>query len=189
MEIVGREVVRRGERWDTVAHTLRNARGQTLRREFLDHPGAAAMLPILPDGRLVLIRNFRHVVPGTLLELPAGTRAPDESFEATARRELTEETGFVAGRIALLLDFYPSPGPTSELIRLFACWELVAGPARPEDDEEIAVVPMSLDEALARSRDGTIRDAKTLLGLWHAEHLRRRDGPDWLAALAATSDP
>ena len=179
MEIVGREVVRRGERWDLVAHTLRNRRGQILRREFLDHPGAAAMLPILPDGRLALIRNFRHVVPATLLELPAGTRNPDEPFERTAARELAEETGYVAGRIAALLDFYPSPGPTSELLRLFVCWELVPGPPRPEDDEEIVVVPITLDDALAATRNGTIRDAKTLIGLWHAEHLRRLRGERW----------
>src|SRR5215213_8285319 len=106
MRILGKHVVHAGQKFVLAAHDLETSSGAVVRREFIDHPGAAVMLPLL-DGRagdrVVLVRNYRHVIDGFLLELPAGTLQPPESPEATARRELAEETGYSVRSVLPLL--------------------------------------------------------------------------------------
>ncbi len=134
-------------------------------RYVIRHPGAVGILPILPDGRIVMIRNCRPAIEEWLLEIPAGTAAPGESPEQTAFRELEEETGYTAHRLQKLLDFLPSPGVSDERMTLFLARELVPGPARPEADEQIELAPLSQEEAMSALESGTIRDAKTLIAL------------------------
>ncbi len=136
-------------------------------RDVVVHPGAVVILPVLDDGRVVLIRNRRVAVGETLLELPAGTLTPGEAPERCARRELAEETGYRASAMAPLLSFYPSPGVLDEVMHGFVATGLTAGAQDLDPGEEIAVEPMdrgALDDALAR---GAIKDGKTLtLLLW-----------------------
>jgi len=134
-------------------------------REVVRHPGAVTILPILDDGRVCLIRNFRVAVDQTLIELPAGTLEPGEDPAVTARRELAEETGYRAGRIERLATFLMSPGILDEKMHLYLATALEPGPMALEPGEEIEVLTTDWCEALAMVQDGRIKDAKTVAGL------------------------
>ncbi|OHB68084.1 MAG: NUDIX hydrolase [Planctomycetes bacterium RBG_13_63_9] len=138
-------------------------------RDVVRHPGAVAILPLLEDGRVCLVENYRAAVEETLIELPAGTLEPGEDPVATARRELAEETGYRAGRIQWLATFYTSPGILDEKMRLYLATGLEAGPPALEPGEDIRRLLATWEEALDMIRDGRIRDAKTILGLLRYE--------------------
>ncbi len=134
-------------------------------REVVRHPGAVVILPLLDDGRLCLLRNYRVAVAETLIELPAGTLEPDEDPAETARRELAEETGYRAGRIEHVITFWMSPGILDEQMHLYLAEELQPGPTTLEAGEDIQPLLCTWDEAMEMVRRGNIRDAKTLVGL------------------------
>jgi len=146
--------------------------GPTLKRDVVRHPGAVAIVPILPDGRLVLVRNFRVAVSQWVLELCAGKLEAGEDPTAAARRELEEETGHSAETIESMGTFYTSPGFTDERMHLFEARGLSVVPQRLERGERIEVVILSVDETLQRVDSGEIEDGKTLAGL--LRWLRRR---------------
>ncbi len=133
--------------------------------EVLHHPGGAAVLPLLDDGRVVLIRQFRPALNGMLLEIPAGRLEPDESPEACVRRELVEEVGYRAGQVEKLGEMLPAVGFCDERIHLFVATGLRPVPQALEPDEYIEVLPLPLEEALAMVARGEIPDGKTQLAL------------------------
>lgn len=145
--------------------TVRLANGRLSQREVVEHPGAVAVLPVLSSGELVLVRQYRHAVGRTLLEVPAGTREPDETPEACARRELIEETGYEARVLQELTRFYVSPGWANEELIVYVATGLMRGSAYPAEDERIAVVPVSPDDVLELVRLRQIADAKTLVAV------------------------
>lgn len=161
-----------GSRFRVVRATHETPRGVRV-REIVRHPGAVVLLPILDDGRVCLIRNFRLSLGRTLLELPAGTLEPPEPPAATAYRELIEETGYRATEVRLLQTFYPSPGVLDEKMYLFLATGLTAGPAAPEVGEELENVLLPWDEAIARVLAGEIEDLKTIASLLLADRKRR----------------
>lgn len=142
-------------------------------RQVVRHPGAVVLLPLLPEGRICLIENYRAAVDRTLLELPAGTREPNEPPEKTAARELIEETGYRAGRIELLTEFFVSPGILDERMLLYLATELTPGPPEREHGEQIENREFPFEEALGMALQGKIEDAKTLIGLLLARQLGR----------------
>lgn len=148
--------------------------GMSVSHEFIVHPGVAAVLPVLTDGRLLLIRNHRVLIDKELWEIPAGTLERDESPESCARRELAEETGYVAHSMALLGTFYSSPGISTELVHLYVATELSPGPPRLQPDELITVHLMARTVVFEMIANGTIQDSKTLaaFALWqgHEPH-------------------
>jgi len=131
-------------------------------RETVVHPGSVVLLPLLDDGRILLIRNHRFSVGRTLLELPAGTREPGEDPALCAMRELEEETGFRASTLEPLLAFYPSPGSSDERMQLFVARGLVATAQQLDQSEQIEVEPMALADVLDCVRSNRIEDAKTI---------------------------
>ncbi|GAB6167220.1 hypothetical protein JCM19992_32200 [Thermostilla marina] len=142
-------------------------------RYYLEHPGAVAILPIASRDplRVVLIENFRHTIDGRLLEIPAGTLEPGEDPTEAARRELAEETGYLAGSLKHLFTFMPSPGLLSERMHLFLATDLEPGTQRTEADEDIRVVELdwtSLWARLGEAADAGAIDGKTLLALLYA---------------------
>jgi len=141
-------------------------------REIVDHPGAVAIIPIFDDGRVCLIRNFRVAVGRTLVELPAGTLEKGEDPEATAARELSEETGYRAESIEKLLEFVMSPGILNERMHLFLARGLQSGPTALESGENIQTFVVDWSEAMRMAFDGTIVYAKTLVGLLYYDRLR-----------------
>ncbi len=146
--------------------------GKQLERHIVVHPGAVAVLPIMSDGRIVLIRQQRIAVDANLVELPAGTLEPNEQPIFTARRELIEETGFTAKTITPILSFFTSPGFMREEMHLFKATDLIAGPTDMEDGEKIETIIVTLPEALTMISKGEIKDAKTIIGLyWHQNQI------------------
>ncbi len=130
--------------------------------DVIRHAGAAVILPVLADGRVVLLENQRAAVGGPLLELPAGTLDPPESPAACAARELREETGYSAGRLEPLLQFFSAPGFCTELLHAFLATELRPGAHQREATEEMELVEWPLTAALEAVRTNRIRDAKTI---------------------------
>jgi ADP-ribose pyrophosphatase len=164
-------IVHRGRKIQVAVDRTTTGDGQTIQRDVVLHPGAVAILPLVDAEHIVLLRNRRFILNEVLWEIPAGTLEPGEAVEAAAVRELTEETGYQAKQWRKLLEFYPSPGILSERTHLFAASELTPGTMRPEIDEQLEPHVVAWSQALAWTRDGTIRDAKTLLALlWFSTH-------------------
>jgi ADP-ribose pyrophosphatase len=129
-------------------------------------PAVAYILPLLDDGRVVLLRQYRPVVRAELWELPAGTIEAGESPEACARRELVEEAGYEAGRLEPLGEALADPGLTDERIFLFVARDLRPVTRGPDADEHIEVLPVALAEAYRLVDAGEILDAGTLIALY-----------------------
>lgn len=140
------------------------------------HPGAAVILPILPDGRVLLIENYRYTLGQTLLELPAGTLDPGENPRDCASRELIEETGYAAGRLEPLIDYYPTPGFCTERMHLFLAHDLKPGSPRREPGERIENRPMEYEQVLEAIAAGRIIDGKTLVGVLCYDRFERGNG-------------
>ncbi|MFZ1934427.1 MAG: NUDIX hydrolase [Thermoguttaceae bacterium] len=134
-------------------------------REVVRHPGAVVILPLLQDGRICFVRNYRVAVDQTLIELPAGTLEPGEDPAEAAVRELAEETGYRAGSIEHRLTFCMSPGILDEKMHLYVARELQPGPMALDAGEEIEPMLCTWQESLDMVRRGEIHDAKTLVGL------------------------
>ncbi|MDW7645534.1 MAG: NUDIX hydrolase [Desulfuromonadales bacterium] len=133
--------------------------------EIVHHSGGAAVLPILDDGRVLLIRQYRPAAGGMIWEIPAGRLEGGEAPETCIHRELQEEVGYRAGRVERLGEMLTAVGFCDEVVHLFVARDLVPVPAAPEPDEYIEAVPMPLDEALRLLRAGEIPDGKTQLAL------------------------
>jgi ADP-ribose pyrophosphatase len=165
-KILREHEILRGSRFSVSALELLGDDGGLYQREVVRHPGAVVILPILDRDCVVLIQNQRPSVRQTLLELPAGTREPDEAPEVTAHRELIEETGYRAGQIELLHSFYSAPGICDELMHLYVARDLSCGEAAREALEDITNRIATRDDIVRWIAEGQIRDAKTLVGLY-----------------------
>jgi ADP-ribose pyrophosphatase len=139
--------------------------GITSIREIIVHPGSVVVLPVLADGRIVLIRQYRHAAGQYLWELVAGHKEPNESFLEGAHRELLEETGYTSSRMQKLLEIFPSPGLLGEKMVIFLATGLTKGEAHPEEDEKISQRIVSLREAEKWIRSGKIIDSKSASGI------------------------
>ncbi len=143
-----------------------------VKREVVEHPGAIVILPVDNEGRILWITQHRWAAQRVLLELPAGTLEQGETPEQTAKRELPEETGFAAATFHALGGFYSAPGFCQEYLHAFVATDLTPQYAKGDDDEDINVVPLTLDETYARIDAGEVEDAKSLATLML--YLRKR---------------
>jgi ADP-ribose pyrophosphatase len=134
-------------------------------REVITHPGSVVILPVLEDGRVVMVRQYRHATRQYMWELVAGRKEPGETPKQGAARELLEETGYRAKRFTVFLDMFPSPGFLEERMFLLRAEGLTAGKAQPEEDEKIAVRAYKLNELKQMIHRGKLRDAKSIAGI------------------------
>ncbi|HKW88416.1 MAG TPA: NUDIX hydrolase [Candidatus Acidoferrales bacterium] len=134
-------------------------------RDVVVHSGSVVVLPVFDDGRILLIRQYRHAVGGYLWELVAGGIEPDEAPLAGAKRELAEETGYSARQWRKLLDVFPTPGFVSERMVVYLAQDLREGAARPEADERISARSFSDREIDRWIRTGKLRDAKSIASI------------------------
>lgn len=144
--------------------------GQIVEFDIVRHGGSVVLIPMPDPGRVVLIRQYRHAIDRWIWELPAGLVEKGEDPETAARRECEEETGLVAGEVAVLGSYYPSPGFCDEIMLFYRLSSLAhpqstASPAAMDEDEDIEVHVFTLSEAREMVRNREIIDMKTALGL------------------------
>jgi ADP-ribose pyrophosphatase len=160
------EVLLQTRKFQVVRRMIGRPDGRPCAHEYIAHPGAVVILPLVDETRCLLLRHYRRTVGKELWELPAGTLdIPGETPTEAALRELEEETGRRAESLEYLCEFYPSPGVLTELIRAYVARGLAPSQQRLEPEERIRVEVVGLAEALAMCRDGRIVDAKTLITL------------------------
>jgi ADP-ribose pyrophosphatase len=184
--LVASDVLHRGRTLEFRIDTLERADGRRVRRDVAGHPGAVAIVALDDEGRVLLVRQWRHPAGRALLEIPAGTLDRDPATGAiedpgeAARRELEEETGCRAGRWELLADFWTAPGFATERMFLYLATKLepaVDGRLDPDEDEALELVRRPWRDAVAAAERGDIRDAKSLVGLlWLARRLEAGPG-------------
>ena len=139
--------------------------GIEVQRDIVVHRGSVVLLPIFPDGSILLVRQYRHAVGAFLWELVAGRLEAGESRPAAARRELIEETGYTARGMKQILEIFPSPGFVTERMWIFTATGLRPGPAQPEADERIAAKKFSLAALEKMIRRGSLHDAKSVAAI------------------------
>jgi ADP-ribose pyrophosphatase len=179
--VVASEVIHRGRVMEFRVDTIERADGTTGTRDVVGHPGAVAILALDPDGRLLMVRQWRVPAERALLEIPAGTLdvhdGVTEDPDVAARRELEEETGHRARTWRKLAEFWTAPGFATELMHLYLATGIAGAEAdtrlQPDEDERLELRAVPLDEAIGLALDGTIRDAKSILGLLWLDRLRR----------------
>ena len=154
--------------------TVKLPNGNEATREWIKHPGASSVIPVLPDGRIVLVRQYRYPIGKVTLEVPAGKLdAPDEDPLYCATRELSEETGYQAEHIEKMTTIATTVGFSNEYIHLYVAEGLTPGKQHPDEDEFINVVKVPLDEAVQMVLDGRIYDAKSAASILLVERRLR----------------
>ena len=154
--------------------TVKLPNGNEATREWIRHPGASSVIPVLPDGRIVLVRQYRYPIGKVTLEVPAGKLdAPDEDPLYCATRELSEETGYQAEHIEKMTTIATTVGFSNEYIHLYVAEGLTPGKQHPDEDEFINVVKVPLDEAVQMVLDGRIYDAKSATSILLVERRLR----------------
>lgn len=177
---LSREELLRGNFLHVVRDRVELPGGARATREFVIHPGAVMIVPLLDDGRVVLERQYRHPIGRVMIEFPAGKLDPGEDHLACARRELQEETGYTAREWACAGQLHPVISYATEFIDVWFARGLIPGPRRLDDEEFLDVFTAEPQQLLAWCRDGSVTDAKTLVGaLWLQNVLAGTWQLDW----------
>ena len=155
---------------------LQEANGLEIVREVVRHNGGAGALPIFDDGRVALVRQYRHPAGSELLEIPAGKLEVGETPLECAAREVEQEIGWRAGRIEKLCEFYTTPGFCEEKLYVYLATELQPSAQQLDEDELVEIVYLPLAAAIQMALRGEIEDSKTLIALLWAERLLRVRG-------------
>jgi ADP-ribose pyrophosphatase len=155
----------RGAVFEVVRDQLREENGVEIVREIVRHSGGAGCLPLFDDGRIALVKQYRHPARRELLEIPAGKIESDETPMACARRELEQEIGFRAGRIEALAEFYSTPGFCEERLYVYLATDLQPVEQNLDHDEFVEVVYLPFTEAVMMAERGEFEDSKTIIAL------------------------
>jgi ADP-ribose pyrophosphatase len=173
-QVLSSQIVYEGKVFGIRRDELIEPTGVRTTREMITHPGSVVVLPVLPDGRVLLIQQYRYAARQFLWELVAGRIDAGETPRQAAERELIEETGYRAKGFKIFLEFFPTPGFLEEKMFLLLAEGLTPGKAQPEDDEKIvprAYTHKQLEEMLRKKK---LRDAKTIAGiLYYLRYLSR----------------
>ncbi len=164
-KILSSEVIYQGPVFGLRRDEVLEPSGVRARREVITHPGSVVVLPVLPNGKIVMIRQYRHATRQYMWELVAGRKEPEETPEEGAARELLEETGYRAKRCKIFLDVFPTPGFLEERMWILLAEGLIAGKAEPEEDEKIEVKAYGVKELQQMMKTGKLKDAKSIAGI------------------------
>ena len=164
-KILKSEIIYEGQAFGVRRDELIEPTGVRTIREVVTHPGSVVVLPVLPDGRIVMVRQYRHATRQYLWELVAGRLERGENPKTGAQRELIEETGYRAKKFTVFLELFPTPGFLEERMHLLLAEGLTAGQAQPEEDEKIVVAAYTRKQLEQMMRAGKFQDAKSIAGL------------------------
>ncbi len=168
-ELIKSEMILEGRAFKIRRDHLRTPDGLMTKYEIVEHTGSVVMLPVDAQGNLLFVRQYRHAARTDLLELPAGTRDPDEPYEACAAREMREETGMAAGKLERVADFYLAPGYSTEYMAVFLATDLRPDPLEADADEFLQLERIPIGKALQMALAGQMPDAKSLAALFMAQ--------------------
>ena len=146
-------------------------KGNTSTREWIKHPAAACCIPILPNGKIGIINQYRYAVKEQMIEIPAGKLNQNETPEKCALRELEEEIGYKAGKLTFLANIHPAIGFTDEKMWLYLAEDLIKTKKSLDADEFLSLFPTKLEEAVEMVWEGEITDVKTIIGILWAQRI------------------
>ena len=155
---------------------VRLANGHTSQREYVMHPGAVVIVPLLPSGNVILEKQFRYPLHQVFIELPAGKIDAGEDVLITGQRELHEETGYRASEWVKLGHQHPCIGYSNEVIHMYLARGLIAGAHQRDDDEHLMVFEAPFEQCISMLRSGEITDGKTIVALLYAEKYLNLNG-------------
>ncbi|MCD6274119.1 MAG: NUDIX hydrolase [Deltaproteobacteria bacterium] len=157
--------VYKGKVFDLVNEEITLENGKSTKMDIIRHPGAAAIIPFLDKDTLILLKQYRHAIGEYIWEIPAGTLEQDEDPIECAYRELTEETGYAAGKMEQIGAITPVPGYSDERILIFAAYDLKQAEQNLDDNEVLEVYEVKFSDAIDMIYNGEITDGKTITGL------------------------
>ena len=164
-ELIDSERLFTGAVFDVERDRLREENGSEVVRDVVRHPGGAGGLPLFADGRVALVRQYRHPARRDLLEIPAGRVEIGEDAETCAAREIEQEIGFRAGRLRKLAEFYSTPGFCEERLYVYLATDLTQTAQNLDHDEQVEIVYLPLPDAVRLVERGEIEDSKTIIAL------------------------
>ena len=167
-KINDRQIIHRGRVYNLIRENVTLDNGVTTDMEFIEHPGATAVIPMFNDSRVLLLKQYRHSLREYIWEIPAGTLDPHEKIIDCAKRELIEETGYSASGWHKLGEITPVPGYSNERIHIYLATELQPAEQHLDADEVIQVQEVEFKDALEMIGKGIIQDAKSIVGLFMA---------------------
>lgn len=173
-KINDRQIIHRGRVYNLIRENVTLDNGVITDIEFVEHPGATAIIPMLNESRIILLKQYRHALRKYIWEIPAGTIDPQESVINCAKRELIEETGYSAEQWQKLGEMTPVPGYSDERIHIYLATDLQPTGQNLDRDEIINVHEIEISEAMEMVNAGKIQDAKSIAGLFLA--LNRLNG-------------
>lgn len=162
---IDRKLIKKGSLIDYYNDTIQISETKQVLFDFIDHHGAAAMIPIDQEGRILMVRQYRNAVDEYSLEIPAGGLNEGEDRMSCAIRECEEETGYKAGETHHLIDVYTTVAFSNEKISIYYTKELIPSHQNLDEDEFVTAEPHKLEELVQMIYDGTIKDSKTIAGL------------------------
>ena len=165
-------IIHQGRFLDIRRDDVRLPNGKTTTREWINRPGAACIVPILPDDQIALIRQYRYPVSQEMIELPAGKLDFGESPEECAKRELEEEIGYKTSKLTYLTHIHPAIGFASEKMWLYLAEELVKTERNTDHDEFVELIPTTVENAVSMVWERKITDVKTIIGILWLDKLR-----------------
>ncbi|MCC6151175.1 MAG: NUDIX hydrolase [Planctomycetes bacterium] len=165
MRILNREELLQARNFKVARITIQNDEGKEIKRELIEHPGAACILPMIDDDTVLMVEQWRIGARKSLLEIPAGTLDHGEDPMACAARELEEETGYKAGKLEHLFTMFPSPGILDEKMFIFMARDLTRTQTNFDEDEQIITRPMSFRDLRIQLKANNIKDGKTIAAL------------------------
>jgi len=169
IEVINRNTIYHGRAFNVRRDEVRMQNQNTVYLDIIEHIGAVTILPLDIDGRILFIRQYRHATGKELLELPAGTLDPAELPEHCALREIREETGYAAGKLIKVGEFFLAPGYSTEYMHVYLASDLRLDPLPGDEDEFISLEPIPIKQAYDMALNGELQDGKSLAALLLAQ--------------------
>lgn len=160
-----RDLIYKGHIVNVYEDTMQLPDGRTAKWDFIEHKGAAAIIPVDNDGKIIMVRQYRNAPEQYVLEIPAGGLNPGEDMKTCAARELEEETGYRSENIEHLIDIHTTVGFCNEKIGIYCAFDLIQSQQKLDEDEYVVIEKYSLDELVSLIYNGTITDGKTVSGI------------------------